>query len=303
MNLRDRAVDAGFGAGWSIVRRMPQPIANSAFQAGADVMWRRQGPSVLQLRSNLSRVLRDDQLSDLDDITRDGLRRYLRYWQEAFRLPGLSTQQIAESFQVDAGLHHLDDAMAGGDGAIMALPHMGNWDLAGAWATLRYGGLTTVAERLKPESLYDRFVDYRTSLGMEILPLGGTDTIRLLADRLRGGSMVCLLADRDLQGSGIPVDFFSSTASMPAGPAMLSLMTGAPLMPVSVWHTDEGTRATIEAPLPIPDQGPRGQRVRQLTQSAADAFARGIAEHPADWHMMQKLWHEDLRPIESGPRK
>ena len=163
----------------------------------------------------------------------------------------------------------------------MVSSHSGNWDLAGAWACDRYGGIATVAERLKPAGLYDKFVDYRESLGMEVLPHGEDATFRQLLRRLKEGKLVCLVADRDLSGSGVPVDFFGETASMPAGPAMLSLMTGAPIMPVELWHVKGGLKARVRAALP-------------LTQSMADAFADAITAHPADWHMMQRLWLNDL---------
>jgi lauroyl/myristoyl acyltransferase len=294
VKVQDQLVDAGFSAAWSLIRRLPEPVTAAMFERSADVLWRRQGSGVLQLRANLSRVLPPDRLTDLDAISQDATRRYLRYWQEAFRLPAMSTDEVTQSFSIVSGLDHLDSAMDSGSGAIMALPHMGNWDMAGAWATTRYGSLTTVAERLKPESLYDRFVAYRESLGMEILPLGGTDTIRQLADRLRQGGLVCLLADRDLNRSGVPVQFFDATASMPPGPAMLSIMTGAPLMAVSTWHVDGATHADITPPISVPGAHTQAQHARDLTQRLADEFAVGISQHPADWHMMQKLWHDDL---------
>ncbi|MDP4825909.1 MAG: phosphatidylinositol mannoside acyltransferase [Candidatus Nanopelagicales bacterium] len=290
-----RITDASFGAGWTMIRRMPEPVAAKVFSQAGNIMWRRQGQSVRQLRANLARVLPPDRLNELDDLTYDGIQRYLRYWREAFRLPSMSAAEVAESFTLDAGLDRLDAIMDEGKGAVIALPHMGNWDHAGAWATARYGSLTTVAEQLKPASLYDRFVEYRETLGMEILPLGGTNTVRELAERLRQGRLICLLADRDLQGSGIDVEFFGGAATMPPGPAMLSLMTGAPLLPVTTWHTDEGTSAVVGAPLRVDPVGNRAEQTRALTQQLAIAFEDSIRAHPADWHMMQRLWHEDVR--------
>ncbi|KPC74263.1 lipid A biosynthesis acyltransferase, partial [Streptomyces sp. NRRL WC-3753] len=97
----------------------------------------------------------------LAELSRAGMRSYLRYWMESFRLPAWSEQRIKEGFEPE-GLHHLTDGLAAGKGVILALPHLGNWDLAGAWVTRNLGvPFTTVAERLKPETLYDRFVAYR----------------------------------------------------------------------------------------------------------------------------------------------
>lgn len=293
MSLSDSLTDMGFGLGWTAVKRLPEPVVSRAFQVMADRTYRKGGRSVRQLRANLARVAPDARSTTLDDMTREGVRRYLRYWSEAFRLPTWDAHRLRDSFRVD-GIEHLDRAVAAGTGAIMVAPHSGNWDLAGAWACDRYGGLVTVAERLKPEGLYDKFVAYRESLGMEVLPHGDSETFRVLVRRLQEGRLVCLVADRDLSGTGVAVDFFGEKASMPAGPAMMSLMTGAPIMAVDLWHVDEGLRGRVQEPLAQPEGVERQARVTTLTQSMADAFARGIAEHPMDWHMMQRLWLSDL---------
>lgn len=299
-SLAERATDLGFGIGWSAVRAMPDPVVDRIFRAAADRTWRRQGPSVRQLTANLSRVLPPERLPELPEIAHEGVRRYLRYWSEVFRLPEWSPQRVDESFVLVEGVERLDAAMNAGNGAVITLTHSGNWDLAGAWGCQRYGGLVTVAERLKPESLYDRFVAYRESLGMEVLPLGESDVLRVLTRRLREGRLVCLLADRDLAHSGVPVDFFGERASMPGGPAVLSQLTGAPLLPVSIWYDGDRTMAKIGEPIEVASpsspggRGDRGERIAQTTQAMADVFAREIAQHPQDWHMMQRLWHADL---------
>lgn len=293
-STRDRMTDAGFAVGWTAMQHLPDGVARRLTRTAADVLWRRQSGGVLQLRANLARVLGPVTSHELDAVTREGVRRYLRYWQEAFALPSWSPERINASFQICEGLDHLDAAMNSGTGAMMALPHMGNWDLAGAWATLRYGSLTTVAERLRPESLFDRFVSYRESLGMEVIALGEPDAMSRLVRRLKEGGLVCLLADRDLQGRGVEVDFFGESASMPPGPAALSVLTGAPLMTVSTWHDQKVTQARINPPLVPPVASSRQEVVELLTQRMADEFAREIAQRPADWHMMQRLWHADV---------
>ena len=303
MTFSETLANVGFGAGWSVVKAVPEPAARRLFDAMADRTWRQQGQGVRQLRANLARVVDDDQLPELDSITKEGVRRYMRYWCEAFRLPSWTTERVNSSFRLVEGLNILDGAMAEGRGAIMVIPHMGNWDIAGAWACARYGSLVTVAERLKPEGLYDKFVAYRESLGMEVHPLGDPDVIRTLVRRLREGRLVCLLADRDLTHTGVAVDFFGETASMPAGPAVLSMMTGAPMMPVALWHTETGVEGQIRPAIPIPAEGDRETRIQRMTQDMADAFAAGISAHPQDWHMMQRLWSADLEPRrpESAP--
>jgi KDO2-lipid IV(A) lauroyltransferase len=294
VSLSDSLVDLGFGIGWTTIKRMPEPLVDRAFQAMADRSYRKQGQGVRQLRANLARVMPDASPGALDDTTREGVRRYLRYWNEAFRLPAWSPSRLRESFVLESGIEHLDDAVRSGSGAVMVSSHSGNWDHAGAWACDRYGGIVTVAERLKPTGLYDRFVDYRESLGMEVLAHGDDDTFRTLLRRLKEGKLVCLVADRDLSGSGVHVGFFGEKASMPGGPALLSQLTGAPIMAVDLWHVDEGLRGRVQPPLEHPRGLERKDAVAALTQSMADAFATSIEEHPEDWHMMQRLWLRDL---------
>jgi KDO2-lipid IV(A) lauroyltransferase len=185
----------------------------------------------------------------------------------------------------------------------MTLPHLANWDHAGAWACLEHGGLTTVAERLRPEGLYERFVEYRERLGMEVLPLtGGGGPFRTLLERARSGRLICLLGDRDLTTNGVPVSFFGETATMPGGPAALSLASGAPLLPVTLWYEDDVTCLRIHPRVRPPDTGTRAEKVAALTQACADVFAAGIAKHPQDWHMMQRLWAADVPAGRGGER-
>lgn len=250
-----------------------------------------------RLESNYARVVPDASPERLAELSRAGMRSYLRYWMESFRLPAWSAERVRNGF-VPKDVHHLTDAIASGRGVILALPHMANWDLAGAWVTTELRTpFTTVAERLKPETLYDRFVAYREGLGMEVLPHSGGSAFGTLARRLRDGGLVCLVAERDLSASGVEVDFFGDTATMPAGPALLAQQTGALLLPVTLWYDDTPVmRGRVYPPVEVPESGTRAEKTSVMTQSLADAFATGIADHPEDWHMLQRLWLADLEP-------
>jgi KDO2-lipid IV(A) lauroyltransferase len=235
---------------------------------------------------------------ELDALVRAGLRSYARYYMEAFRLPSTTHAQRLAGFRL-ARDHLLADDVATGRGAVIALPHGGNWDAAGAWVAARGWPIITVAERLKPESVYERFLEFRRGLGMEIVPTTGGErpALDVLTDRLREGYVVPLLADRDLSARGVEVEFFGGRTRMPAGPALLALRTGAPLYTVSMWYEDDAACGALEGPLdlPGPDEGPLDARVRRLTQRIADNLARGIAEHPEDWHMLQRVWLDSER--------
>ncbi|MGW5212571.1 phosphatidylinositol mannoside acyltransferase [Streptomyces sp. NPDC004051] len=297
MSVQERLTDALYGAGWATVRKLPEPVAVRLGRSIADLAWKRRGKGVLRLEANYARVVPGASPEQLAELSRAGMRSYLRYWMESFRLPAWSRERIAGGVDIK-DIHRLTDGMAAGKGVVLALPHLANWDLAGAWATAGLGiPFTTVAERLKPETLYDRFVAYREGLGMEVLPHNGGSAFGTLARRLRDGGLVCLVADRDLSASGVEVDFFGETARMPAGPALLAQQTGALLLPATLWYDDSPVmRGQVHPPVAIPESGTRAEKTSVMTQALADAFAAGIAEHPEDWHMLQRLWLEDLDP-------
>jgi phosphatidylinositol dimannoside acyltransferase len=287
-----RLAGLGYAAGWRLLRFAPGGLAARAFRAGADLAAHRDGPGTCQLRRNLARVVPHAPSAELDALVRDGLRSYARYWQEVFTLPW--TDHAALVDRLDSameGVEHLNVALARGRGVVVALPHSGNWDMAGLWFVGRHGAFSTVVERLAPEALYQRFVAYRGSLGFDIIPLTGDETLtRRLLHRLRAGGVVCLLADRDLTGAGTAVEFFGATARMPLGPARLAAATGATLLVVGCWFTADGWGIRFHPPVPVPDRSV----VMQATQTVADCFATDIAAHPQDWHMLQPLWIDDL---------
>ncbi|HEY5833632.1 phosphatidylinositol mannoside acyltransferase [Streptomyces sp.] len=295
--MRERLTDGLYGLGWSAVKTLPEPAARTLGRTVADLAWRRRGKGVQRLEANLARVVPDADPERLRALSRAGMRSYLRYWMESFRLPAWSKDRIRGGFDPE-DVHYLVEGLAAGRGVILALPHMGNYDLAGAWVTTTLETpFTTVAERLKPETLYDRFVAYREGLGMEVLPHTGAAAFGTLARRLRAGGLVCLVADRDLSARGVEVEFFGEKTRMPAGPAMLAQQTGALLLPVTLWYDDSPVmHGRVHPPIGIPEGDGRAYRTGVMTQALADAYASGIAEHPEDWHMLQRLWLADLVP-------
>jgi KDO2-lipid IV(A) lauroyltransferase len=299
--VRDEVVDAAYAAGWSVVRGMPERLARLTFDQIAVAVATRRGPSVRRLEANLARVRPEANRLELRLLTRDGVRSYMRYWCEIFQLPNLSVEEVVERVDV-VGDHRIREAMASGRGMILTLPHMGNWDHAGAWLAGTGVPFTTVAERLKPESLFKRFVEFRESLGMEVIPLtgGAQPPFEILAERLRAGGALCLLSDRDLSGRGIEVDFFGSTAKMAAGPAALAVDTGAVLLPVTCWYPSRMRWGiTIHEEVAVPEAGDRLAKIQAMTQHAARAFERAIDAAPQDWHMLQRLWTADLDPAKA----
>jgi phosphatidylinositol dimannoside acyltransferase len=291
--LGHRLTDLGFAAGWRLTRTLPEGLARWGFRTAADLAARRDGPGVRQLRRNLARVVPQAGREELDELVRDALRSYARYWRETFRLPGMDLAEVRGRVdELFVGKSLLGDALARGKGLIVVLPHTGNWDIAGIWLVDYSGPFTTVQERLKPESLYDRFVAYRQSLGFEILPASGGNVApyRVLIERLRANKVVCLPADRDLSRRGVPVTFFGEETRMPAGPARLAAMTGARIVVLKNTFTEDGWAMGVHTPIDVHSKA----EVATVTQRIADGFAADIAAKPADWHMVQPLWIADL---------
>jgi KDO2-lipid IV(A) lauroyltransferase len=294
MSFAQKMSDLAYASGWGAVRNMPAPMARGMFRTAADLAAKRNGPGARQLRRNYARVVPQAGPAELDQLVRDGLRSYARYWMETFRLPAMDHEQIFRRVdETFVGKTLIDAALERGKGLILALPHTGNFDVSGIWLVRHCGTFTTVAERLKPESVFQRFLAYRQALGFEVVPTDG-GAYRVLVERLRANKVICLPADRDLSRRGVPVSFFGEETRMPAGPARLAAMTGAQLLIVDNFFTDEtdgpGWGVRVHTPIVVHGR----DEVPGATQKMADAFAADIAANPVDWHMMQKLWLADL---------
>jgi lauroyl/myristoyl acyltransferase len=302
-----RLTDAGFAAGWGAVKRLPEPMARAAFDGAGRWAAGREGRGVRQLRANL-RVATGGRLSgaELDALTDRAVRSYARYWQEAFRLPVMEPRRIVDG-TVTTGQEPVDRLRDQRRPIVFALPHSGNWDAAAVWLVDWLGGpFMTVAERLEPESLYERFVAYRESLGIRVVPLTGgpRPSSEVLKEWVTGGGTVCLLVDRDLGRTGAPVSFFGRPATLPTGPALLAAQTGAALVPVVCSFTDSGWAVRFFPEVAVQGPGRLRDRVAAAMQDVADAFTAGIADRPEDWHMLGRIWADvppDPVPGPPGP--
>ena len=274
-------------AGWRLVRWLPESTAYKLAYRVSDFLVKRNGKSVQRLRSNLSRTQPGMTSLNLDLLVIEAMRSYMRYWCDTFRLPDWNKERIFKTTSV-TNEHLLTDAIAAGTGVIVAVPHAGNWDHAGAYFCAKGIRLVTVAERLKPEKLFLKFLAYRQAMGMEVLPLDGR-VLSTLEERLNEGALVALVSDRDLSRSGIEVDFFGGTARMPAGPALLALRTKAPLITAFVSYTESGVHIEFRNVI-LPSSGDESSKVKEIVQMTAQYFEDGISQSPEDWHMLQRIW-------------
>ena len=303
-------LDSGavFRVAWKVLGRLPGPLVRGAFNLAADLTWLRRTGGVQQLEANYARARPDLDDRGLRTLSRIGMRSYMRYYAEAFTLPGTRTEQIEARVRL-VGFETIEEHRDAGRTVVAALGHMGNWDLAGAYAGSFIMPVLTVAERLKPEALFEEFLSFREGLGMKILALGDDGVFSSLLRGARdGGWFVCLLSDRDLTSKGIEVDLLGQRARVAAGPGALAASTGAPLVTVGIHYerlTGERRRrartpwgVVIEfTPVePAPTGTPRKELVGYYTQAWVDALGSVIEQHPQDWHMLQKVFIADLDP-------
>lgn len=289
--MSDGLVPAAYAAGWRGVRALPPGVAHGLFRAGADLAAGRDGPGARRLRDALALLVPDAGPAELDALVHAGLRSYARYWCEVFRLPAMDPRRVHAAMDPHVrGAAPIFEALGQGRGVVVALTHSGNWDVAGVWLVeaLRAAGhdpsFTTVAARLRPESLYRRFVAYREGLGFEVVSAeDGARAYRALHGRLRRGGVVCLVSDVDLSASGVDVTFLGAPARLPGGAARLAAATGAVLLPVVPSFTPDAWAVDIAPPVPVPDRA----GVPKAVQGLADAFGPLLARAPQDWHMLQ----------------
>jgi KDO2-lipid IV(A) lauroyltransferase len=285
--MKDSLSALAYFAGWRLVRTLPERSAYRLFSFIGRRAVKANGKSVQRLRFNLSRVKSELSEIELENLVSRAFDSYLRYWCDTFRIQDWSTQRMQETVTLTNG-HLLIDPMRSGRGVVIALPHSGNWDHAGAYFCSIGIPLVTVAERLKPEALFQRFLEYRNSMGFEVLSLDSRSFVTLMK-RARVKRLIALVADRDLSRAGVDVDFFGYPSRMPAGPALLAVKTGIPLVVAHVSYTSTGIHIDFTE-VSVPETGDESEKVSKVVQACADLFARGIAEHPEDWHMLQRIW-------------
>ncbi len=280
-----------------IAMRWPERPARLLFEGYARAGYRVMRKARDTVSENYAQVLGRAPDSDLvQAAVREGFLLYARYWYESFAVRTWDQDRVDRAFHIQ-NAERFDKALAAGRGCIAALPHLGNWDVAGKWLAGHYK-MVAVAEQLKPRRMYELFLQHRRDLGMEIVPLTEDRSAGIkLAQMLADNYVVTLVADRDLGGRGVDCEMFGRTRKLPAGPALLSLSTGAPLLACSTFTADDGWLCLIGEPLEIERTGDMRTDVTALTRLLAAEFERAIAARPTDWHMFQPAWD----PPEPGP--
>ena len=277
-----------YSALWRLVRLLPEKLAYRIFDLLAEVAYRRNGRRVTRLRENYKRVRPNLSNDELETMVRAGLKNAMRYWCDTFRISDWSPEQAAQRV-ISTNEELLHEGMKSGKGVIIAVPHAGNWDHAGAYFCATGIPLTTVAEHLEPEKLFKKFLTYRENIGMEVLDLNSR-SIATLSQRARAGKLIALVADRDISNNGVPVEFCRADAKLPAGPALLAIQTGAALITAYIRYEVEGIRIIFGPEILVPNTGDVSQKVKFMTQEIANRFGAQLQKDPVDWHMLQRIW-------------
>ena len=276
------AVRQLYRVGWRVGSLVPRGLVDALIVRAARRTLRRDGWHVRNLRRNLGVV---SGAPAGDDLVTAALASHFRNVYEQLALPGAADRLVAGvSTTGEAELR----AAQATRGAVVALPHSGNWDLAGAWACRTGFPVTTVAERLG-EAEFAAFTEFRTRLGMEVLAHGDRDAVKSLIEAVGRRRVICLLADRDLTKDGVPVRFAGWPVTMPIGPALVAQQTGAALFPTVSQFTADAMVLRIGPEVKV---GPGPDGLIAATQGVADIFAERIAERPQDWHLLQPFFTE-----------
>jgi KDO2-lipid IV(A) lauroyltransferase len=276
---------------WKLIALLPENSAYKLADYVSDRIYKKNGKGIKRLRGNYGRVMPEYSAQKLEELTKLGMRSYLRYWFDTFRLSKWSKNRIISTTQVIRE-NLLRDPIQSRQGCIVALPHAGNWDHAAAYFCSTGITLTAVVEKLKPEAIFKKFLAYRESIGIEAIS-HKEKTIPILTERLQAGKLIALVADRDMSRNGIEVNFFGKTSKMPSGPAILAIKTGAPLITAYVRYTPSGIEIIFDETLKPTNSGSEEEQIKIITQSMADNFAKRIKENPVDWHMLQRIWVDE----------
>jgi lauroyl/myristoyl acyltransferase len=276
---------------WKLIGYLPEKSAYKLANLASDWIYKKNGKGIKRLRSNYRRVRPNISEVELEALTKLGMRSYMRYWFDTFRLNKWSKERIIQTTKVNDE-HLLRDPIAKKLGCIVALPHAGNWDHAAAYFCSTGINLTTVVEQLKPEAIFKKFLDYRQSIGIEAIS-HKEKSVPILTQRLKDGKLIALIADRDMSRNGVEVDFLGGVAKMPSGPALLTLKTGAPLITAYISYLPSGIEIFFDKTISLPTSGSEAEKIKLITQSIADNFARKIEENPVDWHMLQRIWIDE----------
>lgn len=285
----------GYEVGSAVARWVPTPLAARAGQFGARLARHRLRDKAETLSANLALASGSYDATELEELTAAGFESYGRYWAESLKMPMLSTTEIDRGFSF-TGLERIMEGLAGGNGVIIALPHLGGWEWAAAWlGRVMNNGVTAVVESLEPPEVFEWFVELRESYDVEVVPLGPKAGAAVAAALARN-RIVTLLADRNIGGNGVDVELFGQPTQIPMGPALLALRAGVPILPTAVYFRDHDRMCVIDPGISAVRTGPLRDDVKRISAELATALEKLIRHAPEQWHVLEPVWHSETEP-------
>ena len=298
--MRAQVATALYKAGAFVARRLPRSVATNAPKVLAYPLALIMKNKRVMVRRHMRRALGSTATKGVLRVaTRRAFESYLRYWIESFRLPSQTTHELSDGIQVP-DYRHVEEGLRKGKGVILALPHLGGWEWAGFWiAAAKKLPITVVVEPIEPPQLFEWFARFRRELGMTVVPLGPAAGAEIAA-ALKRNEVVCLLSDRDISGGGVKVPFFGELTTLPGGPALMALRTGAPILPTAVYFAaGESHIGVVRPPLDVSRVGSVREDVKRITENLAQELEVLISAEPSQWHLFQPNWPSDTN---QGPQ-
>jgi KDO2-lipid IV(A) lauroyltransferase len=281
---RGGAALAGVAPEW-LVRRLGEAGGRRAFDRG--------GRRARMMIRHMARVVGSEH--DVETMAREAFAAYGRYWAEVF---WIRTRRVADVLaNIDRiGVDRVEKVRDEGRGMVYALPHIGNWEVAGTVANDLGLELIAVAEPLPNRKIVDWFIDVRRTLGIDVVLANTPRIMEFLGAAVDRGAAVALVTDRIVRSGGVDVEFFGEVTSMPAGAAALGIRHDVPVFPVAAYFKEgRGHRLVVEAPVPMPETGSEADRIQEGTQRIAQALEALILRAPTQWHIVQPNWPSDRR--------
>ncbi|MDD5748371.1 MAG: phosphatidylinositol mannoside acyltransferase [Actinomycetota bacterium] len=219
---------------------------------------------------------------------------YADYWIDFYRVGKMNKERVLERFELK-NEEILEEVASRGNGILIVLPHYGSWE-AGAVYLTTLGNFAAVAEVIKPMELFELFVKQREKFGIRIYPYDhNAETREKIVEALKDGQILALLCDRDLKGTGVEVEFFGEKTTLPPGPAVFSMKSGAPIFCVNVRNKKDGWVGRITEPIYANPDAPREKETKRIMQMVAERLEELIQEDPAQWHMFMSAWPSDRK--------
>ena len=292
--MKDQLAYLSFRAASAIFGALPGSVIRKLGSWAGTYASKRSGSRRALLTNHMRRVLGPDASNTEVQDAVDGMyRSYGRYWAETFWFRPRRRDAIISAVE-RIHFEPVLEAQAAGRGIVFAVPHVGNWEIAGVIARDLGLDLMAVAEDLPNPLITKWFLDVRNGFGIDIVLTSDPARRSKMIRRLKAGGALALLADRDVTGTGVTVEFFGEETAVPAGPVALAELTNSVVLPVVAYFRDDGGyRIEVGDPIEIPDTGTRTERVKLGSQRVADALEAQIRKHPSQWHLFQPNWPTD----------